>query len=117
VFGGIVVARRGNPGRYGHAQSVAVLDGKTGGSDCLPQALDHLQRLMAIELLKVSFDELRLPNIFHLICMLLSTALTPPTLRATSIALVASAWEVTKPLSRTVPLKVSTPIPLEFRAG
>jgi hypothetical protein len=29
--------------------SIAVLDGETGGGDCLPQALGHLRRLMAIE--------------------------------------------------------------------
>jgi hypothetical protein len=58
-----------------------------------------------------------IPNISYLIVMLFSTALTPPTRRATSIALVASVWEVTEPPSRTVPLKVSTLIPLEFRPG
>jgi len=72
---------------------------------------------MAIELLKGFFRRTTPANISHLICMLFSTDLTPPTLRATWIALVASAWEVTEPFSRTVPLMVSTMIPLEFRAG
>ena len=65
----------------------------------------------------VSFGELLVPNISYLICILLSTDLTPPTLRATWIALAASDGEVTEPFSRTVPPEVSTVIPLEFRPG
>jgi len=37
------------------AHNIAVLDGETGGEDCLQQALDHLRRPMAIDLLKSLF--------------------------------------------------------------
>ncbi len=43
------------PVENGHAHSVAVLDVEPGGEDCLPQALDHLRRPMAIDLLKSLF--------------------------------------------------------------
>src|SRR5271157_5991121 len=45
------------------------------------------------------------------------TDLTPGTLRATAIALLMSACELTKPLSCTTPLKVSTLISADFSDG
>ena len=45
------------------------------------------------------------------------TPSTPFTLRATSIALLISACELTKPLNWTVPLKVSTLISVALKAG
>lgn len=106
------------PEKNGHTQSVAVLDSETtSGGNGLPQALGQSWRLMDIELLRNPCRRTTPAHSFYLICMLFSTALTPPTLRATWIALVASACEVTEPFSRTVPLTVSTTIPLEFKAG
>jgi hypothetical protein len=45
------------------------------------------------------------------------TDLTPLTLRATSTALFAADCELTKPLSCTTPLKVSTLISADFSIG
>src|SRR5258706_8192564 len=53
----------------------------------------------------------------HLTRMSFLTDFTPLTLRATSTALLMSAWDRTKPLSCTTPLKVSTLISADFREG
>lgn len=45
------------------------------------------------------------------------TDFTPLTLPATSTALLMLAWELTKPLSCTTPLKVSTLVSADFSEG
>src|SRR4030095_1058339 len=53
----------------------------------------------------------------YLIRMSFLTDFTPPTVRVTSTAFVAAACELTKPLSCTTPLKVSTLISATFSEG